>query len=548
MPQVEPDRTKFQPVAQVWHLPQNDVTQKRAGVVLGILLAPLVLYLLVANVFLATPLLVKLTNRKPEKFFMTYDSAWTFWPGHVHVRGFHMRFQTYRVAFELDIDKSTAEIALTELLNRRFVAKNVGAHGVSYRHLHKVDPKQALDERTLAFPMIAGVAPNVSGPRPDPKQKPKSKKVWSVRLDDVDAHIDEVWIQEYRWRGKGTAVGSFEIVPRQSFWVGPVHTELQPGLVTVGKEIVSTNFGGEADTTITRVEFIRERKLRMLKGLNIDGHFEGDVDDLKFLRVYGLTGSGDGKLAVDADIREGTLREGTKVALDLPRVNVRYAKEGGGFTGSASVRAWDDEKPRVHAEAKGEVYIPLGGERVVSVAAPHTTGDLALTTSDFSKGTRLAWFDVKAPRLEAKDTKPLIDAMKGKVPFIVPALLGSGPLRAREVQARGSPKRVRLRVGQARMGETRVRGQVDIGGGRANGAIEANVAKLPIGITLKEGRPAFTMFAKPGWLEDHLKVESQRSALGEAGREPSAEEPQRGEQETTGRDAPAGDSRTAPSR
>lgn len=538
MPQVEADRTKFQSVAQVWHLPQNDVTRKRAGVVLGILLAPLVLYLLVANVFLATPLLVKLTNRKPDKFFMTYDSAWTFWPGHVHVRGFHMRFQAYRVAFELDIEKSTAEIALTELLNRRFVAKNVGAHGVSYHHLHKVDAKQALDERTLAFPMIAGVAPNVSGPPPDPKEKPKSNKVWSVRLDDVDAHIHEVWIQEFRWRGKGTAVGSFEIIPRQNFWVGPVHTELQPGLVTVGKDVVSTNFGGEADTTITRVEFIRERKLRMLKGLNVDGHFEGDIEDLKFLRVYGLTGSGEGKLVVDADIREGVMREGTKVALDLPKVNVRYAKEGGGFVGSAKLRAWEDQKPRVHAEAKGQVFIPLGAEQVVSVAAPQTTGDLALTTSDFSKGTRLAWFDVKAPRLDARDTKPLIAAMKGKVPFIVPALLGSGPLRAREVQARGSPKRVRLRVGQARMGETQVRGEVNIGGGRPSGAIEAKVAKMPIGITLKEGRPAFTMFARPGWLEEHLQVERERSG----------QVTERGEEETPGRDAPAGDDAGAPSR
>jgi hypothetical protein len=519
-------------VARLWHLPQNDVTRKRAAVVVGILLAPLVLYLGVANVFLATPLLCKLTNRKPDKFFMTYDSAWTFWPGHVHVRGFHLRFQAYRVAFELDIERSTAEIALTELLNRRFVAKNVGAHGVSYRHLHKVDAKQALDERTLAFPMIAGVAPNVSGPPPDPKEKPKSNNVWSVRLDDVDAHIDEVWIQEYRWRGKGTAVGSFEIVPRQSFWVGPVHTELQPGLVTVGKELVSTNFGGEADTTITRVEFVRERKLRMLEGLNVDGHFEGDVEDLKFLRVYGLTGSGEGKLVVDADIREGELREGTKVALDLPRVSVRHAREGGGFTGSAKLRAWEDEKPRVHAEAKGQLFIPLAGEQVMSVAAPRTTAALALTESDFTKGTRLAWFDVKAPRIEAKDTQPLIAALKGKVPFVVPALLGTGPLKAREVQARGSPKRVRLRVGQARMGEAQVRGEVDIGGGRANGAIEAKVAKLPIGITLKDGRPAFTMFAKPGWLEDHLKAESEH----------------RGEQETTGRSAPAAEGNGAPSR
>ena len=500
----------------------GEAVKKRALIIGAILLGPLVFYLLVANVFLATPLLTKLTNRRPEKFIMSYDSAYTLWPGHVHVRGYHMVFQSYRVAFELDFYESTAHVALTPLFKRRFQAKRVEARGVAYRQIHRAEQKDLLTPRVLAFPVIAGVVPVVVGPPPAPPTPADlAKKMWSVRLDNVDSTPREVWIQEYRWQGRGSAGGSFEIRPRKSFWVGPAYSKLEPGTLSIGGKIVSSDFGGEAVTTLAPTEIVREQKLRMLNGLSVDGRFEGTLDDLAFLSAYGLVASGDGKAELEVHVSDGVLDDGTTLLVDLDQVKARHTRSGAAFAGSASIRAWRGQKqPRLHLDARGDVAIPLANGAVINADVPKTEGDLALTTNAFAERPGLAWFAVKASRLEAKDTQPLHAAMKGKVPFIVPALLGNGPLTARGLQARGSTKRVRLLVDQAHMGETQVRGELTLGRGeKPSGAFEAKVSRMPIGITVDEGKPGFQLLAKPGWLEEHL----------------------RGEDDAAGRDASPGD-------
>lgn len=513
----------------------GDAVKKRAVTIAALLLAPLAFYLLVVNVFLATPLLVKLINKKPEKFFMTYDSAYSLWPGHVHVNGYHMVFQNHKIAFELHVDDSTAHVRLTELLNRRFVARKVVARGVTWKQLQKAPADQQNSPRVLAYPLLAAVIP-VQGEEPPPRQPGTEHKLWSVQLDDVDSSFTEVWVMEYHWKGRGTARGSFEIRPMRSFWVGPVRTELQPGVLSVGGDVVSKNFGGAGTLHIKPVDIVKEQKLRMLSTFNVDARFTGDIEGLRFLRAYGLAASGNGALEIDAHVTDGALADGTKIELDLPKVRARHRASGAGFRGTMKVRAWRGDRPRVRVIAGGDVSVPLPNEQVMIAGVPETKLDLSLTTNEFAKAPKLSWFQVDAAQLEAKDTSPLHAAMKGKVPFIVPALLGNGPLTAKGVQARGSPKHIRFKVGHAKMGETQVRGQMEMEGDKPSGAFEAKVSTMPIGISVNDGKPAFQLLPKEGWLEDHLAVEAQK------------ESGQRGADDEAGRDAPVTGGAASPSR
>ena len=60
------------------------------------------------------------------------------------------------------------------------------------------------DPRVVAYPVIPGRPPIVDGPPPPPNRDPERiKRLWSVRLDRVDASVREAWIMEYRWQGHG---------------------------------------------------------------------------------------------------------------------------------------------------------------------------------------------------------------------------------------------------------------------------------------------------------------------------------------------------------
>ncbi|WP_426683350.1 hypothetical protein ABFU84_18545 [Xanthomonas translucens pv. undulosa] len=83
----------------------------------GLLIAYL-LYLLLGNVFLNTPLFDLATNRTPEKFRMHTGRALTVLPGFVTAWDLRMRGHVQRNVWTLRADRASARIALLPLLHR----------------------------------------------------------------------------------------------------------------------------------------------------------------------------------------------------------------------------------------------------------------------------------------------------------------------------------------------------------------------------------------------------------------------------------------------
>ena len=118
---------------------------------------------------------------------------------------------------------------------------------------HRVDPWSKHDPAVGAFAPIpespgAGGVRGVRAGATDPATP--QYKLWTVHLDDVDAEATELWVQAFRYRGKGRARGEFELKPARRLWVGPASLELQSGLLSAGAYRVASGLHGRIECTV----------------------------------------------------------------------------------------------------------------------------------------------------------------------------------------------------------------------------------------------------------------------------------------------------------
>src|SRR5688500_18230158 len=97
-----------------------------------ILVALELLYLLAGNLVVNSGL-VKRAVASAEGFHLDYGSAFTLWPGRVHVSDFSLRVEDYNVQFEIAFDRAQVDISLSELLSKRFRATRLEAQGTRFR-------------------------------------------------------------------------------------------------------------------------------------------------------------------------------------------------------------------------------------------------------------------------------------------------------------------------------------------------------------------------------------------------------------------------------
>ncbi len=112
-------------------------------------------YLLLGNVFLNTPLGPGSINRKPEKFSMHWGTAATWWPGRVALWDVQLRGQTPRQRWQLDAEQVKGRVGLWPLLQRQVHIPELRAAGLS-----------GSVERVAAATAAAAVPPSAATTRP----------------------------------------------------------------------------------------------------------------------------------------------------------------------------------------------------------------------------------------------------------------------------------------------------------------------------------------------------------------------------------------------
>ena len=129
---------RFQyPVAATWRTSLGDDTQphryrpirRLVAIAVGAIVVIELLYLAGANGFLHSQWGRETLNRKPEKLAITWQRAWTWFPGVLHVRDLEISGRARRAAWRTAIDNGRMVIFLPSLLRRHFRLREGHAQG-----------------------------------------------------------------------------------------------------------------------------------------------------------------------------------------------------------------------------------------------------------------------------------------------------------------------------------------------------------------------------------------------------------------------------------
>ncbi len=145
-------------------------------VVIAAVLGLWALYAIAGNVLLRTTLLRDWLDSNEDKLKVEYDSAWTWLPGRVHVRGLSLRFQDSNVQMLLELERANIYVDPFALARRTFHATHVDADGARLLFRHKLTHLEGNEGRVAAYPRIPGFAdPPLKSAAPS---KPSAAPAW----------------------------------------------------------------------------------------------------------------------------------------------------------------------------------------------------------------------------------------------------------------------------------------------------------------------------------------------------------------------------------
>ena len=134
-------------------------------------------WLLAIHLFLWTPLLRSLL--RTQNVWLSYSSAWSVWPGTVHLRGVALAVEDSYVNLRITIDALAVSVAVTELPWRMFHCTDVYARGVTLRLKWRVRQSEATPEAIAGLPPIEWLNP-VRSDAPDVEVPDSEYQTFSV--------------------------------------------------------------------------------------------------------------------------------------------------------------------------------------------------------------------------------------------------------------------------------------------------------------------------------------------------------------------------------
>ncbi len=306
------------------------------------------LYLVGANLFLGTELGARTINRKPEKFLIEWQRAWSIVPGRVEVRGLRIRSQNGVVQWQASLDRAQVPVALHRLMSRSFRATAVQGSGLTFNLRKRLDaiesesPKRAAQLREDA-PEIPGLF-NPPSPRPEELPRPPaSSPGWRIELEDL--HVDdvrEVWIDSARLTGSGELHADFDLTVRERLELSGSNLRFQNAELELGGDDAAADVGLDLALTIAPLVPGRDSGKRALAFLSGAVTVSGNISGLTALdSLFGgagwLTTSASGRLDATAIVELGELRPGTRLAIDTDEISVGFA--GNQVSGRGTVRS-----------------------------------------------------------------------------------------------------------------------------------------------------------------------------------------------------------------
>jgi hypothetical protein len=243
-------------------------------------------WLVVAHVFLNTPIASMTINRRPERWTVTWERAWTPYPGRVYAKGVVYEHSIGRVHVVVRAENASVTVPIRPLFDRRFVLEGIVA-----------DRARAALKRLPAQPSKPPAAPK---PAPAKPRKPG----WFIEI--LNARVDS--IDEFAYEsvamsgGTSSASGSFVKQLGGNMELRDTELTWKNAKVDIAGDSRSTKslnlaFRGGMEPFSTRVD----RGFAALKHLSGSLDVEGRIISLAPLQAFfegtgwlnGLNGAGD---------------------------------------------------------------------------------------------------------------------------------------------------------------------------------------------------------------------------------------------------------------
>lgn len=280
-----------------------------------------IVWLLAANLLLNSSLAPALINRKPEKFSVAWERAWTWYPARLHARGLVFEQHTWTMDIEVRATEASASVRFLPLLGLRFVLGDVDADGLSVAILREVP----------------------EGPKPAPA---KARPGFRIGLEDVDVRgLERFSFNEVAVSGGRPVVrGSFAMQIRGEMALDDVMVDWQDARITLLDQPIAESIalGFRGDVASFHPKQVRGLAvLGQVSGeLDVEGH-SGSLRPLELLFpdvhwIEELDGAGD--VSLHLDLEEGRLQPGSRADVQASSLELSFLgflAEGAGRVGLA---------------------------------------------------------------------------------------------------------------------------------------------------------------------------------------------------------------------
>jgi hypothetical protein len=352
---------------------QRSVMIRRWAIRVGIaLLVFEAFYVIAANIFIKTDLLVDLINKKPEKTSISWESATTYLPGFFTVKGFTLRSQTKKDQIYLHVAEADARISLFKLVFKTIHIRGVDARDVDFRYRERLDrPPRAGQEDPRKEPRNFEYWPEIPGfsNPPDPKPEElyplkKKKRPWTIKITrtEVEGPV-RVALNDFRLKGKGWVGGGVTIKPRETITIHRGRLGLESTSVTFGPEVVTDNLAITCDIRFESFPAKGAKLPDIIGGISGDLSIAGQLSDkaaVTHVITPGITAIGAGAINAKLRFKKGILRAGSVFSLESGAFHVKVM--GLDATGSATVVGGTEKKNGEHVTS---TRITFGGFQFV---------------------------------------------------------------------------------------------------------------------------------------------------------------------------------------
>jgi hypothetical protein len=446
--------------------------------------------------------LLTIVNENPVSLRIEYSAARSAWPGRIAVDGLEIRGSDPNVQWWFRMDHAEIRYSLMDLAARKFHATSVRASGLSFRLRQRLSRGNRTPGALAPLPPIPGFGetPEVGGPPYYRPPEPPSN-YWGVEVDDlVAAPATQIWIDAYRFDGRGRVSGRFALHPQKVASVGPASIDFDQGRLAIGREIAAEPFRARVEGTIATFDPRQVRGNEVYRYVSGKGTLSGEMPNARFLNFY-LRSAPEPRLADGRGTIRGNLglrlgKGEIELTLAARRLEARYRK--GTIAGDATLRF--RLSPWTPAEAVGRVDGSTLELRRVSSGAGGADewwgkfsigpGTLASRPGGLELATRIG--------VLARDARPLYTLFGVGLPKWAQGLARMESLTATASVTLG-PSIVDVRNLEAAGGKLAIAGDYRSRGATSDGAFLVSSGKLAAGVEIRAGKPAIKLTGAQKW-------------------------------------------------